>query len=153
MAGESVKERLLEAVKAAMRAGDKERLATLRSASAALKQREVDDRIDLAQDDATAIDVLAKAVKQRRESAEQYREAGEAARAEAEEREIAILSEFLPQAASDEEIESLIEEAIRDTGAASTKDMGRVMGQLKGRLQGRADLGMVSARVKARLSG
>ncbi|MFP4649107.1 MAG: GatB/YqeY domain-containing protein [Halorhodospira sp.] len=153
MAGESVKERLLEAVKAAMRAGDKERLATLRSASAALKQREVDDRIDLAQDDATAIDVLAKAVKQRRESAEQYREAGEAARAEAEEREIAILSEFLPQAASDEEIETLIEEAIRDTGAASTKDMGRVMGQLKGRLQGRADLGTVSARVKARLSG
>ncbi len=153
MAGTSVKEALLEAIKAAMRSGDRERLAVLRSASAALKQREVDERADLAGDDAAAIDVLSKAVKQRRDSAAQYREAGEAARAEAEEREIEILSEFLPEAASDEEVDALIEEAISATGAASTKDMGRVMGQLKEQLQGRADLSAVSARVKARLGG
>jgi len=153
MAGTSIKEGLLEAIKAAMRSGDRERLAVLRSASAALKQREVDERADLAGDDAAAIDVLSKAVKQRRDSAAQYREAGEAARAEAEEREIEILSEFLPEAASDEEVDALIEEAISATGAASTKDMGRVMGQLKEQLQGRADLSAVSARVKARLGG
>ncbi|MBK5935759.1 MULTISPECIES: GatB/YqeY domain-containing protein [Halorhodospira] len=149
----SVKETVLEAVKSAMRSGDKERLAVLRSASAALKQREVDERCDLATDDSAAIDVLAKAVKQRRESAEQYRDAGQTARAEAEEREIEILSEFLPQAASDEEIDALIEEAINNSGAASIKDMGRVMGSLKEKLQGRADLGAVSARVKNRLGG
>ena len=149
----SIKERVQQAVKEAMRSGDKERLATLRSASAALKQREVDERIDLAADDSAAVDVLSKAVKQRRESAEQYRDAGQEARAEAEEREIAVLSEFLPEAASDEEIDELIEQAIASTGAASIKDMGRVMGELKGKLQGRADLGAVSARVKARLNG
>ena len=153
MAGTSIKEGLLEAIKAAMRSGDRERLAVLRSASAALKQREVDEQADLAGDDAAAIDVLSKAVKQRRDSAAQYREAGEEARAEAEEREIEILSEFLPEAASDEEVDALIEEAISATGAASTKDMGRVMGQLKEQLQGRADLSAVSARVKARLGG
>ncbi len=153
MADTSVKKRLLEAIKAAMRSGDKERLAVLRSANAALKQREVDEQLDLASDDAAAIDVLSKAVKQRRDSAAQYREAGEAGRAEAEEREIEILSEFLPEAASDAEIDALVEEAISATGAASTKDMGRVMGQLKEKLQGRADLGAVSARVKARLGG
>ncbi len=147
----SVKESLLEAVKAAMRAGDKRRLATLRSATAAIKQREVDERIDLSEDDALAIDCLAKAVKQRRESAQQYRDAGEQERAEAEEQEIAVLNEFLPEAATQEEIDELVEAAIQESGASSVKEMGRVMGLLKPRLQGRADLSQVSATVKARL--
>ncbi len=153
MAKASVKEQILEAIKAAMRSGDKERLSVLRSASAAIKQREVDEQRDLAEDDSAAVEVLSKAVKQRRESAEQYREAGDTARAEAEEREIEALSEFLPEAASEEEIDSLIDQVISELGASSIKDMGQVMGQLKERLQGRADLGTVSARAKARLGG
>ncbi|WP_420797848.1 GatB/YqeY domain-containing protein [Halorhodospira halochloris] len=152
VATQSIKNRLLDAIKDAMRAGDKERLAVLRAASAAIKQREVDERIDLAENDAAATEVLTKMVKQCRDSAQQYREAGEAARAAAEEKEIEIISEFLPEPASEAEIDSLIDEAIVATGANSMKEMGQVMGKIKPKLQGRADLAAVSARVKSRLS-
>ncbi len=149
----STKQTLLEAVKAAMRAGDRERLNVLRSATAAVKQREVDERRDLDDDDGAVVEVLSKAVKQRHESAKQYRDAGEHERATAEEREAEVISEFLPKAAGDEEIDALVEEAVAAIGASSIKDMGQVMGYLKPRLQGRADLGAVSDRVKARLRG
>ena len=153
MSSESIKNRLLDAIKAAMRAGEKERLAILRSVSAAIKQREVDERVDLAEDDAATIDVLTKMVKQCRDSTQQYRQAGESARAAAEEREIEIITEFLPEAASETEINTLIEDAISTTGASSMKEMGQVMGRIKPKLQGRADLGEVSAQVKSRLGG
>ncbi len=140
-----------DAVKDAMRSCDRERRTVLRSATAAIKQREVDERVDLTDNDPAVIEILSKLIKQRRESATIYRDAGEEARAEAEEREAAILSEFLPPAADDAEIDALISEAIASTGAASIKDMGKVMALLKPKLQGRADLGAVSARVKGRL--
>lgn len=150
---ETLKGAVLEAVKDAMRSGDKARRTVLRAASAAIKQREVDERCDLAEDDAAVIETLSKMIKQRRESAQQYRDAGEEQRALAEESEIAVLSEFLPAAADDDEIDTLIAEAVERTGAASVRDMGRVMAELKPKLQGRADLGAVSARVKSRLGG
>ncbi len=146
-----LKDALQDAVKDAMRGGDRERRTVLRSATAAIKQREVDQRVDLTGDDAAVIEILSKLVKQRRESAAVYRDAGEEARAKAEEHEALILSEFLPAAADEAEIDALIEEALTATGAATIKDMGRVMAQLKPKLQGRADLSAVSARVKQRL--
>lgn len=149
---ESRKQAVQEAVKQAMKAGEKARLTVLRGASAAIKQREVDERVDLGQDDDAVIETLSRMIKQRRESAAQYRDAGEAERAETEEWEIAILSEFLPEAASDDEIRELLEAAIQESGASSIRDMGRVMAILKPRLQGRADLGAVSAQVKERLN-
>lgn len=149
----STKQTLLEAVKAAMRAGDRERLNVLRSATAAVKQREVDERRDLDDDDSAVVEVLSKAVKQRHESAKQYRDAGEHERASTEEREAEAISEFLPKAADDEEIGALVEEAVAAIGASSIRDMGQVMAYLKPRLQGRADLGAISDRVKARLRG
>lgn len=151
MAPQSIKNQLLDAIKAAMRAADKERLAILRSVSAAVKQREVDERVDLAEDDAATIEVLTKMVKQCRDSAEQYRNAGEEERAAAEEKEIEIINQFLPKPASEEEIDALIDAAISTTGASSMKEMGRVMGEIKPKLLGRADLSAVSSRVKSRL--
>lgn len=150
---ETLKDAVLEAVKDAMRSGDKARRTVLRAALAAIKQREVDERCDLAEDDAAVTETLSKMIKQRRESAQQYRDAGEEQHALAEESEIAVLSEFLPAAADDDEIDTLIAEAVERTGAASVRDMGRVMAELKPKLQGRADLGAVSARVKSRLGG
>ncbi|MBK1735356.1 glutamyl-tRNA amidotransferase [Halorhodospira abdelmalekii] len=149
----SIKKQLLEAIKTAMRAGDKERLGVLRGASAAIKQREVDERVDLDSDDAAAIEVLSKVIKQCREAAQQYHAAGESERAAAEEREADIIGELLPEPASAQEVEETIEAAIANSGASSIKDMGRVMAQIKPQLLGRADLGAVSAQVKARLSG
>lgn len=146
-----IKARLQEAVKDAMRSGDKERLATLRAASAAIKQREVDSRAELGDDD--VIEVLSRLVKQSRESLEHYEGAGRDDLAANERMRIEVVSEFLPAALSDEELDELIEEAVTATGAASVRDMGQVMGQLKPRVQGRADMGAVSARVKARLGG
>jgi len=146
-----LKARIGEAVKDAMRAGDKPRLGTLRMVSAAIKQREVDSRETL--DDAAVLAVLDKMVKQRRESLAQYREAGRDDLADREQAELEILAEFLPQPLSDAELDGLIEEAVNATGAATPRDMGKVMGELKPRVQGRADMGAVSARVKARLGG
>lgn len=146
-----IKGRVLDAVKAAMKAGDKPRLATLRMVSAGIKQFEVDERREVA--DADVLAILSRMVKQRRESVEQYRNAGRDDLADREEAEIALIGEFLPQPLTDDEIDALIDEAVAESGAASIKDMGRVMGVLKPKVQGRADMGAVSARVKARLAG
>ncbi|MCU5781141.1 hypothetical protein MA04_00441 [Alcanivorax balearicus MACL04] len=147
----AIKAQLADATKDAMRAKDKVRLGVLRMTMAALKQIEVDERIEV--DDARALAVLDKLVKQRKDSAGQYRDANRPELAEVEEAEILILQEFLPQPLSDAEIEALIDEAITSTGAAGMGDMGKVMGLLKPKLQGRADIGAVSGKVKARLTG
>ena len=135
-----------------MRARDKVRLGTLRMVTAAIKQREVDGRTSPL-DDASVVAVLEKMLKQRRESARQYDGAGRHDLAATEREEIAIIETYMPRALDPAEIDAMIAAAIDDAGAATMKDMGRVMGLLKPRVQGRADLGAVSATVKARLSG
>jgi uncharacterized protein YqeY len=145
-----LKTRINDAVKAAMRAGEKTRLGTLRMISAAVKQKEVDERRELSEADLLAI--LDKMVKQRRESLEQYEAAGREELAAVERAEIDIIAEFLPQPLSEADIDALIDQAISATGAASVRDMGQVMAQVKPQVQGRADMGAVSARVKTRLS-
>ncbi len=146
-----LKERITQEMKAAMKGGDKRRLGVIRLILAALKQVEVDERIDL--DDSRIVAILDKMVKQRRDSVAQYRQAGRDELAEQEEYEIGIIQEFMPQPLSEAEIDALIDEAIAATGASSMKEMGKVMGQLKPKLQGRADMGAVSAKVKQKLSG
>ncbi len=146
----SLKERISEDMKSAMRAGEKERLATIRLALAGIKQREVDERITL--DDAPVLAVLEKMIKQRREAIVQF-EAGNRPDLVAKERaEIEVLQVYLPAQLSDAEIDSLIAEAIAATGASSVKDMGKVMGVLKAKAQGRADMGALSARIKQTLT-
>ncbi|MDR9407033.1 MAG: GatB/YqeY domain-containing protein [Spiribacter sp.] len=145
-----LKTRINDAVKAAMRAGEKTRLGTLRMISAAVKQKEVDERRELS--DADLLAILDKMVKQRRESLEQYEAAGREELAAVERAEIDIIAEFLPQPLSEADIDALIDQAISATGAASVRDMGQVMAQVKPQVQGRADMGAVSARVKTRLS-
>jgi uncharacterized protein YqeY len=137
-------------MKAAMRAGDKERLGTIRMVLAAIKQREVDTREDVS--DADVLQLLEKMVKQRRESAEQYRSGKRPELAEREEREIEFIRVYMPEPLSDEDLQALIAEAIANAGATSMKDMGKVMGLVKAQAQGRADMGKVSAAVKERLS-
>ncbi|MDZ7748037.1 MAG: GatB/YqeY domain-containing protein [Halofilum sp. (in: g-proteobacteria)] len=146
----TIKQRLSDAIKQAMKAGEKERLGALRQIHAAIKQREVDERTEL--DDAATLAVLDKLAKQYRESLEQYEAAGRDDLVRKERAELDVLAEFLPQPLGDDEIERLVDEAIASAGAASIKDMGSVMGILKPQVQGRADMGAVSARVKARLS-
>ncbi|MFP4244138.1 MAG: GatB/YqeY domain-containing protein [Ectothiorhodospira sp.] len=143
--------RITEDMKTALRGGDKARLGTLRLILAALRQLEVDNR--QAPDDTQVLAALDRMVKQRRESISQYREAGREELARAEEAELEVIQAYLPQPLSEEAIRQQVEEAVTESGAQSVKDMGRVMGLLKPRLQGRADLGAVSALVKARLSG
>ncbi len=133
-----------------MRNKDKERLATIRLITAAIKQREVDERIEL--DDTQVLMVLDKMVKQRRDSIEQFNSAGREDLAAKEIAEIEVIQEYLPEALSDDEIEQIISEAITTTGAASMKDMGKVMGMIKPKMQGRADMGVVSAKIKAALN-
>ena len=145
-----LKTRINDAVKAAMRAGEKTRLGTLRMISAAVKQKEVDERRELS--DADLLAILDKMVKQRRESLEQYEAAGRDELAAIERAEIDIIADFLPQPLSEADIDALIDQAISATGAASVRDMGQVMAQVKPQVQGRADMGAVSARVKTRLS-
>jgi Uncharacterized conserved protein len=145
-----LKNRITEAVKAAMRAGDKPRLGTLRLVTAAIKQREVDERRELSDDDIIA--TLSKMIKQRRESIAQYEQANRTDLVDQEKAEIAIIEEFLPQPLSDAEIDRLIDDAIAQAGATSVKDMGKVMGIIRPQVQGRADVAVVSARVKERLS-
>ena len=147
----SLNDTLQQDMKAAMRAADKRRLGVIRLINAAIKQREVDERIDL--DDSQVIVVLDKMAKQRRESIEQYEKAGRNDLAEQEHFELEVLKTYLPEQLDDAEIDAMIAEAIAATGAQSVKDMGKVMGQLKARLAGRADMGAVSGRIKARLSG
>ncbi len=146
----SLKDRLQQEMKDAMRSRDKPRLGVIRLILAAIKQREVDERIEL--DDTQIIVVLDKMSKQRRDSLEQYQKAGRDDLVAQEQFELDILKTYLPQQLDAAEIDSLIEAAITATGAAGMKDMGKVMGQLKDKLQGRADMGAVSGKIKARLS-
>ena len=150
MADSALKSRITEDVKVAMKAKDKDRLATLRLITAAIKQREVDERIEL--DDTQVLAVLDKMVKQRKDSIDQYQKAGRDELAAKEQAEIDIIQEYMPDQLSDEEIASLIDEAIAASGATEMKDMGKVMGILKPKLQGRADIGAVSGKIKAKLS-
>ncbi len=138
-------------MKEAMRGGDKRRLGVIRLVMAAIKQREVDERIEL--DDAAVTAVLDKMAKQRRESIAQYSKAGRDDLVEQENFELEFLKSYLPEPLGEAEIDAMIEATIQATGAASVKDMGKVMGQLKPMLEGRADMGAVSARIKTRLSG
>jgi len=132
-----------------MKGGDKARLAVVRLMLAAVKQREVDERIEL--DDSQVLAVLDKMVKQRRDSIRQYGDAGRDDLVAQEAAEIEVIQEFLPTALSEDEIDAIIEAAITETGAASMRDMGKVMGIVKPQVQGRADVGQVSGRVKQRL--
>ena len=147
-----LKSRILEDVKDAMRARDKARLATLRMVTAAIKQREVDRRTG-SLDDASVVAVLEKMLKQRRESASQYDGAGRDDLAAAEREEIAVIERYMPRTLDPAEVDAMIAAAVDEAAAATMKDMGRVMGLLKPRMQGRADMGAVSAAVRARLSG
>ncbi|TXH61980.1 MAG: GatB/YqeY domain-containing protein [Thiothrix sp.] len=147
----TLKEQLTEAMKQAMRAQDKARLGVIRLVLAAIKQQEVDTR--QAQDDLAVLAVLDKMVKQRRESIRQYTEAGRLELAEQEQFEINVIQEYLPQALSDDEIAALVVEAVTATGAASVKDMGKVMAWVKPKAQGRADMGKVSSLIKTSLGG
>ena len=132
-----------------MRSGEKERLGLIRMITAAIKQREVDERITL--DDAQVLDVLEKMIKQRKESLVQFQAGNRQDLVEKEAAEITLLQGYLPSQLSDAEIDALISEAIAATGAASIKDMGKVMAIIKGKAQGRADLGTVGAKIKAKL--
>jgi uncharacterized protein len=145
----SLKERITEDMKSAMRAAQKERLGTVRMILAGIKQREVDERVTL--DDSQVLAVIDKMVKQRKESIAQFETGGRADLVAKEKAEIALLQEYLPTQLSPDEIEALISAAIAKTGAASLKDMGKVMGALKSELAGRADMGTVSARIKQKL--
>ena len=138
-------------MKAAMRAKESARLSTIRLLLAAIKQREVDERIEL--DDAAVLGVIEKMIKQRRESIAQFEKASRNDLADAEKAEVQVLSAYLPAQMSDAEVQKLVESVISETGASGAKDMGKVMAALKSRLAGKADMGKVSALVKARLAG
>ena len=146
-----LKLRIGEAVKAAMKAQDKPRRDAIRLILADIKRVEVDERIEL--DDTRVLAILDKMAKQRRESIEQFQKGGRDDLVASESAELAVIQEFLPAALGEAEIDAIIDAAIKDTGAASIKDMGKLMGVLKPQLQGRADMGAVSARIKARLAG
>ncbi|MDH3338168.1 MAG: GatB/YqeY domain-containing protein [Gammaproteobacteria bacterium] len=145
----SLKAKITEDMKSAMKAGDKDRLKVVRLIMAAIKQVEVDKRIEL--DDAAVLSVLDKMVKQRRDSVEQFQKGGREDLANIELAEIDVLDNYLPEQLSEAELETMIDEAISSTGAESIRDMGKVMGQIKSRAAGRADMGVVGAKVKARL--
>ncbi len=146
----TLKARITDDMKAAMKAKDAGRLGAVRLALAAIKQREVDERRDLS--DAEAIAVLEKMIKQRHDSIRQFTAGGRKDLADQEQFEIDVLASYLPQQAAETEVDAVIAEAIAATGAKGIADMGKVMGQVKPRLAGRADMGQVSARVKARLA-
>jgi uncharacterized protein YqeY len=147
----SLKDRINDGVKAAMRGGDARRRDALRLLLAALKQREVDERKALA--DADVVAVVERMIKQRREAIAQFEKGGRQDLAQNEQFEIGVYQEYMPQALSDAEIEAAVAEAIAASGAKAPSDMGKVMGALKGKLAGRADMGKVSALVKSKLSG
>ena len=146
-----LKAQIQEEMKAAMRAGEKSRLATIRLIMAAIKQREVDERIEL--DDSQVLSVIDKMVKQRRESIVQFEAGGRADLVASENAELTQLSAYLPAQLSAAELDAMINEAIAASGAASIKDMGKVMAAIKAKAAGRADMGAVGTRIKARLSG
>jgi uncharacterized protein YqeY len=146
----TLKDRITEDMKQAMRAKDAQRLSCLRLLLAAIKQREVDERIVL--DDAQVLSVIEKMIKQRQESVAQYEKGGRQDLADAEKFEIEVLKTYLPEPLSEQEVQNLIEATLAETGASSPADMGRVMNALRQKLAGRADMGKVSALVKARLA-
>lgn len=145
----ALKDQIQDAMKTAMKSGDKARLAVIRLIMSAIKQVEVDERIEV--DDNRALGILDKMVKQRRESISQFESGGRDDLATREQAEIDIIAEFLPKALSEEEIEGIINSAISQTGAESMKDMGKVMGIVKPRITGRADVGAVSQKIKSLL--
>jgi len=145
----ALKDRVTEDMKTAMRAGDKERLATVRLLLAAIKQREVDERITL--DDGQVLAVIEKMIKQRREAIIQFETGGRSDLVAKESAEIGVLQAYLPAQLTAAELDALISEAISATGAASIKDMGKVMGFVKSKAQGRTDMGALSARIKQKL--
>lgn len=149
MSNDSLKHTLTEAMKDAMRAKEKLRLVTLRMILAAIKQKEVDERIELS--DQQILDILNKMVKQRQDAAKQYIDAGRQELSDKENAEISIIEDFLPEKLLDNEVEAIIKQAMTDTGASSMQDMGKVMGIVKGKVAGRADMGLVGAKVKALL--
>ncbi len=150
MSDDTLKARIKVEMKEAMRAKDKPRLGTIRLIQAEIKRIEVDERIEV--DDARLLVVLDKMSKQRRDSIKQFTDAGRTELADIEAAEISIIQEFLPAQLSDEELATLVAEAVSSTGAQSMKDMGKVMGILKPQLQGRADMGEVSKKIKAAFS-
>lgn len=145
----TLKTRLQDDMKTALKSKDKDRLGTIRLILAAIKQREVDERIDL--DDAAIITVLDRMAKQRRESISQFQNAGRTDLADKEASELAVIQSYLPAALSDDELDQLIEVAMAESGASSIRDMGKVMALIKPKAQGRTDMAALSARVKARL--
>jgi uncharacterized protein YqeY len=147
----SLKASITEDMKTAMRAKDTARLGTIRLLLAAIKQREVDERIEL--DDAAVSSIVEKLIKQRKDSISQFQTAGRDDLVAAEQAELVVLQAYLPEQLSTAEVEAAVAAAITESGAASAKDMGKVMGLLKSRLAGRADMGQVSALIKARLAG
>jgi uncharacterized protein YqeY len=147
----TLKERITEDMKTAMRSGEKDRLAVIRLLQAAIKQREVDERIML--DDVQVTSVLEKMIKQRKESVVAFEKGARADLVAKENAEIAVLQPYLPAQLSDAELDSIIAEAISSTGAASIKDMGKVMAVVKSKAAGKADMGAVGARIKAKLGG
>lgn len=147
----SLKARITEDMKAAMRSGEKDRLGLIRMLMAGVKQREVDERIQL--DDTQVLAVIDKMIKQRKDSVTQFEAGGRADLVAKETAEIGWLTDYLPAQLSEAEVDALIKEAIAATGAASMKDMGKVMGMVKPKAQGRTDMGALSARIKAALSG
>ena len=145
-----LKAQIIDDMKAAMKGGEKERLGVIRLITAAIKQREVDERIEL--DDEQVLIVLDKMVKQRRDSIKQYTDAGREDLAAIEEAEVEIIQAYLPAALREDEIAAIVEAAIAQTGASSMADMGKVMGIVKPQVQGRGDMGAVSGIVKQKLS-
>jgi uncharacterized protein YqeY len=146
----TLKAQISEDMKSTMKAGDKDRLKVLRLMLAAIQQIEVDKRIEL--DDSAVLGVLDKMVKQRRDSISQFKNGGREDLADIELAEIAVLKTYLPEQLGEVELDKIIDEAIKDSGAESIRDMGNVMGQVKAKAAGRADMGAVSAKVKERLS-
>ncbi len=145
----NLKTRLTEDMKTAMRAGDKARLGVIRLINAAIKQREVDERVEL--DDDQVLAVLEKMLKQRRDSVKQYDDAGRTDLADTERAEMTVIETYLPAQLDEAEVDALLETVIHETGASSMRDMGKVMGLLKQRAAGRADMAVLSQKVKARL--
>lgn len=149
MSDTSLKLRINDDVKTAMRSKDKERLATLRLITAAIKQKEVDERIEL--NDDQVISVLEKMIKQRKDSIEQFEKAGRTELADKEKAELVIINDYMPAQLTEAEINAAIDAAIAETGASEMKEMGKVMGVLKPRLAGKADMSQVSALIKQKL--
>ena len=146
----SLKDNIQEDVKAAMRSKDKERLQTLRLITAAVKQKEVDERIEV--DDAALLAVLEKMLKQRKDSIEQFDKAGRDDLSSKEKAEVLVIQEYMPEQMSEAEVAAIVDAAVASSGAESMKDMGKVMGQVKPQVAGKADMGLVSKLVKGKLS-